>query len=199
MPLFDADNPVHWEAHYHWAKADGRNPDPNMHAAHWAKVKASAPWIADPGVAGDRFLVGGAGRGDLVQIIRSDGFPNCWGIDSSSLLGSGRYTVSGGIVYVDRPMQGGGGTLAKLRQITGDDEFEWVISEDLVSCYDPTDPDLTSILDAAETVLRPGEPLSRIVHLVSVGWDPAFASAPGFDQPIEDWALLRPAHTWIGI
>lgn len=190
MPLFDGDNPAHWEAHYSWATRDGMDPVP----AHgrWADL------VARGITSTDRVLIGGAGRGELVQAAHLAGFPLCWGIDGSSILGNGRFTLANGVLMVDRPMQGGGGTLARLRSVTGDDEFDWVITEDVVSCYDPTDPELAQILAACETVLT-GTDLSRIVHIVSCDWSPDFADAPGYSQSIEEWATLAPAHAWMRI
>ncbi|NND36537.1 MAG: hypothetical protein HKN81_05310 [Gammaproteobacteria bacterium] len=196
MPLFDGNDAAHWAAHYSWAvDGSGNGVDTSMYAARWAQVQALGV------AASDRIIVGGAGTGYLVAAAHDAGFPNCWGIDASTQLTDtpGRFQIANGVLLVDRPMQGGGGTLARLRQLTGDDEFQWVVTEDLLTCYDPSDPDVADIFAACETVLAAGEPLTQIVHLVSCDWDPAFIAAPGFSQSLAQWQALAPAHTWLEI
>lgn len=201
MPLFDGSNEAHWDAHYTWSARPGRNGvDLNMYAERWADIEDYLTQAHGTFDLSNRILIGGAGRGHLVEAAHNAGRPNCWGIDGSSILGQGRFTLANGVLLVDRPMQGGGGTLARLRQVTGDDEFALVVTEDLLNCYDPVAElsVINDILDACEFVLEPGQPTSNIIHYLHTpdpGWD--LVAAPMANLTAAEWEAIRPSHTWL--
>lgn len=154
-------------------------------------------------VPADRILVAGAGFGFLVEVFKDAGFGNIWGLDKSAHISSNRATESrGDVVLIADDITGGGRVRNALRSATGDDEFAWIISEDVLTDYDPAGAELQSILGAAETVLTVGRPLTNIVHLVtavdmSAGDSPL--PSPLFSATLASWKARRPAHSWMDI
>lgn len=142
----------------------------------------------------DRILIAGSGFGFLIEAAHAAGFPNVWGIDNSDYISTNRATEAvGSVLFVENDIRGGGQVRAQLRNLTGDDIFDWVISESVIESY--TDAELPALLNAAETVLA-GTDESQIIHLI--------VDAPGLDPPLVSRTLaeanaLRPAHSWCSL
>jgi len=153
--------------------------------------------------ATDRILIPGCGFGWLIEAAQDDGYTSIWGIDYSSHIADNRATETrGDILFVEDDITGGGRVRAQLRQMTGDDEFRWIISESVLESYD-NDTEMQGLLNAAETILETGQPTANIIHLVhavphgthpSANLDPAFLV-----QDIDAWAAIRPTHTWVNV
>lgn len=146
-------------------------------------------------VPADRVLVAGCGFGFLIEAAHDAGFANVWGVDSSPFVETRQGTETrGDVTLVADDIRGGGRVRAALRQATGDDEFAWVISEDVLTSYDPaTEPtEIDGLLNAAETVLAPGVDASHCVHMVSIPVRPPFTNLT-----LSEWVAVRPTHTWI--
>lgn len=144
----------------------------------------------------DRVLIAGCGYGFTIEVFHGRGFPSVWGIDSSAHIAANRgIEAVGSTLMVEDDIRGGGRVRAALRSLTGDDVFDWVISESVLESYDDG-AEMTQLLNAAESVLAGGD-LSRIVHFVFV---PPFApEVAGLlnEKTIDQWNAVRPSHTWI--
>lgn len=112
-----------------------------------------------------RILVGGAALGFLVESFHAAGYANCWGIDDSPYATAGHPDVANGVVLISERVQPGGRIKAILRQETGDDVFDFVITEDVLTCL--TDAEIVSeqILFACDGVMPPGG--GNVIHLVT--------------------------------
>lgn len=150
----------------------------------------------------DRILIGGCGFGFLIDAFHDAGFLNVWGIDNSGHIATNRPTESrGSTLFVQDEFSGIGRVRNQLRALTGDDIFNWVISEGLVESYE--DAELAPLADAAETFLDPAEGLENIINLVYAVIDPTNPDrslAPVFNQKtIQEWKALRPTHSWVNL
>lgn len=157
----------------------------------------------------DRVLVGGCGFGYLMAAARAAGYPLTWGLDSSTWIdGNGPTEAIDSTLWVRGDFRGGGAVRNALRQLTGDDQFDWVITESVLESYVPAPPpeqgapgpqdpakEMWDILQACELSLLSSD-LSRCVHLVHQG--PRLSSAFTV-LTIDEWQSVRPAHTWIGV
>ena len=142
----------------------------------------------------DRILVGGCGLGFLIEAFKDAGYTECFGIDNSSHVASKRgVETRGDIVFVEDDIKGGGGRIkAAFRRDTGDDIFQWVISESVLESYE--DAELGQLLDAAESVLDPTKPHSNIIHMVLTiesQVDPMFNQ-----KTLAEWKAVRSTHSW---
>lgn len=156
-------------------------------------------------VPSDRVLVVGSGFGFLVDAFHDAGYANVWGLDSSSHVDANRTEIRGDTVVVSDDIRGGGRMRAALRSATGDDEFDWIVTESVVESYD--DADVQVLCNVCEGGLT-GTDRSRIVHLVmDVLTDVDTGEAreprdrwidPAFNQKtLAEWNALRPDHTWM--
>ncbi len=152
--------------------------------------------------ATDRILIGGCGFGFLIDAFHDAGFPNTWGIDDSGHISTNRPTEArGSTLFVENGFSGGGQVRNQLRQLTGDDIFNWIITESVMESYE--DAELTPFLNAAETVLDPAEGNENIIHLVQSVLDPSNPDRsidPVYNQKmIGEWNAIRPSHSWVDI
>lgn len=153
---------------------------------HWEIFKAAmAP------ATGDRILVVGAGLGFMIEAAHADGYANVWGLDDSPAM-HGNPNTDPSVVIVDGSYGSPGGQiLARLRQGTGDDIFDHVVSESMAESYD--DAELLSLLPWASNILAPGGDVSHLV-VTDPGLDPVFNV-----KTLTEWKALYPAHTWISV
>lgn len=145
----------------------------------------------------DRILVAGCGLGFLIEAFKDGGHPNVWGIDNSPYVAAKRGTdARGDVLWVEDDIRGGGRVRNALRTMTGANHFRWVVSESVVESY--TDAELPPLLDAAESVLTSGQPLSNIIHLF-VPLDPnASSQDPAFQwRTLAQANTIRPSHSWV--
>ena len=130
-----------------------------------------------------RILVGGAALGFLVEEFHNAGYLNCWGIDDSPLISTGHPDISPTVILINERVQPGGRIKAILRQETGDDIFDLVITEDVLTCL--TDAEIVSeqILFACDGVVAPG---GHVVHLVT----PLDNPVAQMKHPLLNWKTL---------
>lgn len=76
----------------------------------------------------------------------------------------------------------------EIKTALGQDQFDCVVTEDLLPSHDS----FTKIFENCASVLAPGLPQSRIVHIVQINTDVPFTS-----KTLTDWTALRPEHTWL--
>jgi len=146
-----------------------------------------------PIVATDRILIPGCGLGYIIEEFKNAGFLNCWGIDNSAHAAAKRgVEASGDTIFVEDDIRGGGRIKAALRRETGDDIFQWVISESVMESYE--DNEMDQLLDAAEAVIDPAKSLTNIVHMVLAMplVDPMFNQ-----KTIAEWKAIRSTHSWV--
>jgi len=152
--------------------------------------------------AADRILIGGCGFGFLIDAFHDAGFPNTWGIDNSGHIATNRPTESrGSTLFVQDDFSGIGRVRNQLRTLTGDDIFNWVISEGLVESYE--DSELAFFRDTAETLLDPAESKLNIINLVYAVIDPT-SPERSLDsvynqKTIAEWKALEPLHSWVNL
>lgn len=143
--------------------------------------------------ATDRILVAGCGLGFIIEAFKSAGFPNTFGIDNSAHVASKRgVEADSGTVFIEDDIKGGGRVKAALRRDTGDDIFDWVISESVLESYE--DAEIGQLLDAAEVVLNPVKPKTNIIHMVLTvesQVDPMFNQ-----KTLTEWVAVRNTHSW---
>lgn len=148
----------------------------------------------------DRILIAGSGGGYLIQAFRDAGYPNCWGIDYSTALDGSTGVMAAvaqdGTAWIDLGAPGGQ-VRAALRNVTGDDEFHWVITEDVAPCYD-LDAELDGLLGAAQNVLSPGIGNEQVINVVTVLRQDGIFQDPDFLWLfLDDWNAFRPAQSWV--
>ncbi len=141
----------------------------------------------------DRILVVGCGFGYLIDRFHDAGYANVWGIDSSDDIENRQGAESrGSTLWVSDDIKGGGRIRNKLRQLTGADEFDWIVTESMLESYDDNEIDV--ILNACEIGMS-GSDFSHIIHIVVT--DPTLD--PVFNRhTISQWKFLRPSHSWTG-
>lgn len=144
----------------------------------------------------DRVLVVGAGFGFLIEAAKDAGFANVWGIDNSPYVAANRGAETrGDVVLVEDDVRGGGRIKAALRQATGDDVFDWVITEDVVACY--SDADVVAFAPHLERLLAGSDP-ARVVHVTTVTRPESPPRPAGLTwHTLAEWAALVPAHSWM--
>ena len=81
-----------------------------------------------------------------------------------------------------------------LRQATGHNRFDWIITEDVVACYSVAE--VQALQGTVEALLNPQRDGSNILHLTSImrqiGGDSAFTWLT-----LEQWAEVIPSHNWM--
>lgn len=151
----------------------------------------------------DRVLIAGAAYGWTIEAAHDAGFPNVWGIDSSSYIQANAPTHSrGDVLMVRDDFTGGGRVRAALRSLTGDDVFQWVISESVLESYN--DNEIPALLNAAESVKATGVGLDHCVHMVHCLDEtvdpPGRNQDPVFNwKTLAAWNALRPSHSWVRV
>lgn len=159
----------------------------------WAKLLTAMPGIQTT----DRVLIVGAAFGFTIEAAHAAGYPNVYGIDYSAHVDDNRSEMAEGVVVVAADIRGGGAVMNALHQATGDDRFDWVITEDMASCY--SDADIQAFGPILENTLL-GSDSSRIIHYTTA-IPTGGAANPRYPdmnwKTIEDFAALLPAHTWI--
>lgn len=223
MPRVSWDGEADWTAHY---DVRVRNPDHPQYGQRVGYGRVYAEVFRSPLVPGntefterrdhlialgmaptDRILVAGCAFGFLIEAFHDAGYDNVWGVEYSTHIENNRATESrGDVLFVEDDIRGGGRVRAALRNLTGDDEFDWIVSESVMESYDPG-AEMDGLLNAAETVLTIGKPQSNIVHLVMDVMTDAEGAAreprdqwidPAFSQfTLAEWNAIRPAHTWM--
>ena len=147
-------------------------------------------------VPADRILIVGSGFGFLIEVLKGRGFPNVWGIDSSSDIESRKgVEASGDTVLISEEMSGVGRIKNIMRQQTGGDEFGWIITESVLESWD--DSDNTTLLNVIEGGLSTSA--DHAVHLVS---EPPFAAdVAGVlnEKTLAGWKATRPAHSFMSL
>lgn len=144
----------------------------------------------------DRVLIVGSGMGYMIKAMHDLGRTNTWGLDSSSYINSKRGEISGDILFVSGDLTGGAQIRNALRTLTGANNFDWVVSEDVLTCY--PDSDLPVLLNAAESVLANGRPLTQIVHFVTPGpFKKPEIQGKVNDKTMEQWRAVRSTHIWM--
>lgn len=211
MPRVSWDTEAQWQSHY-WRWIDGVQ---TFYSRAMYDYGGSMPkyernrdlLISTLGITTtDRILIAGCGFGFLIEAFHKAGYSNCWGIDYSAHIASNRATESDGtVLFVENDIRGGGQVRNALRQMSGlgpQDGYHYVISENMLESYD-LGTEMEQLLDAAESVLQSGEPLSNVAHLVQAvrnPSDPDRSIDPAFLQlTLAEWNAIRPAHTWIDI
>ncbi len=148
----------------------------------------------------DRILIVGSAFGYLNERFFDAGFTNVFGLDNSDDINNRKGVEMRADVanrHVHNDIRSGGQLRARLRQQTGDDEFDWIITESMLESFDGAE--LEQILDACEVGLT-GTDLSQIIHIVVTKEDP---TSPGYDpafnwKTIAEWNAIRPSHSWTG-
>lgn len=205
MPLVDWSDPAEWTRWY-GASKDGVTVG---YGRDWATGFGTVPvdqgkvaslvdrYLALGVESSDRVLIAGCGFGFTIEALHGRGFPNVWGIDSSSHIASNRGTEAvGSTLWVEDDIRGGGqvrNALKSMAGLSGNAGFDWVISESVLESY--SDAEIPQLLNAAEAILDGAHPTSRVVHIV---FEPPFdPSGVLNEKTLSEWNAVRPAHTWM--
>ncbi len=155
----------------------------------------------------DRILIGGCGYGFLIEVFRDAGYSSCWGIDDSPHVAANKASQARADIaneWVVNDIRSGGQARNALRQLTGDDIFDWVITEQLLESF--ADAELPTVFGAADAVTAPG---GSVIHLVVPLQQPNFL-ADGVPVEIRqnaemnwklmsEWKALAPSHTFVNL
>lgn len=142
----------------------------------------------------DRILVIGAGFGFLIESFKDAGFQNIWGVDSSPYISKKKATEArGDVLLISDDVRGVGRVKQALKALTGDDRFNWVISESVVESYDAAE--IRDLLLACRQYLHPQEPEDHVVHLVHT--DPMVE--PLVNRTIAECNEIEPKHSWVSL
>lgn len=145
----------------------------------------------------DRKLVLGGGTGALAQSFIQAGHSNIWTLESSPWITGNTARMWDSTLVVNESINGNQ-LKQRLRQVTGDDIFDWIIDEHMFEGY--LDSELTNIeinpdtrfIDLPELILGPGVPQTHIIHLVHTSGNPAYINV----KSLAEWELLDSEHTW---
>jgi hypothetical protein len=144
----------------------------------------------------DRIIIAGDPGGYMAQAARLAGFANTWSVDYEN--GASGVTEVIPVILADfnvaNPGQGRK-LLDDIELVSGHREFEWIVSLDIMPCYD--NPELGRVLDGCEFALAPTAPQSNIINLVTPLISTSEQSVEFLWQSIDNWNLERPAHSWI--
>jgi hypothetical protein len=168
---------------------DPHTTELDLWAKRWGLILANFPIGST-----DRILVGGCAFGFLIEAAKDAGYPNIWGIDNSPHIeANGPTETRGDVLLVQDDFTGGGRVRAKLRTLTGDDEFDWIITEDMISSFD--DAELPVVFGVCETALLPAVPLGHIIHITST--TPGGIGHASINwKTLAEWEALAPDHSW---
>lgn len=155
----------------------------------------------------DRVLVVGCAFGYLMDAANEAGHTLIWGIDNSPYVSARKgIEASGNQIIVEEDIRGVGGRLRNiLRSQTGDDVFDWIVTEDVIACYrvDDTDGANNNVLNLApllETLLADGLPASRVIHVTSVAREPGLGGDSAMTWlTLDEWKALLPAHSFMSV
>lgn len=153
----------------------------------------------------ERVLVVGCAFGYLMDAANDAGHSLIWGIDNSPYVASAKgIEASGNQVIVENDIRGLGGQMRQVfRNLTGDDVFDWVITEDVVACYrvDDSEGANQNVLNLApllETLLPPGVSASHIIHITSVALESGVGGDSAFTWlTLAEWKALIPTHSFM--
>lgn len=195
MPLVDWSDPTAWET---WYQGAGHPPGYTRAShggieAYEQRLDLLEAHFTIPATA--RILIAGCGFGFLIEAFHRRGYPNVWGIDSSSDIAARRGTEAvGSVLWVEDDIRGGGQVRNALRQMSGaqgNQDFDWVISEFVLESY--SDAELPALYSAAEFVCD--GPNSQIVHMVD---EPPFTPAGVFNEKtLAEWKATEPSHSFL--
>lgn len=141
----------------------------------------------------DRVLVVGCGFGFLIDAFHDAGFPNTWGIESSEYIQENQEREARTTTqFVDSDIRDWNQARFKLREMTGDWIFNWIITESVMESYEDVEMDL--LLDSVEALLDGNNGLRNAIHLVAADptLDPAFNV-----KTLPEWKAVRPQHSWV--
>lgn len=142
----------------------------------------------------DRIIFAGSGLGFTLEPFIDAGFTNIWGLDNSTYINSIKgVEARGDVVIIDETFRNTPQLSVKLTQITGSNQFDWIVTESVLESYDDG-AEMDEILDVAELGLFDGLPLSNIIHMVY--------PLPGIGiqfnrKTMFDWRAIRDEHSWV--
>lgn len=142
----------------------------------------------------DRIIMAGSGLGFTIEAFKDLGFANIWGIDNSTYINSIKGTEArGDVEIIDETFRNTPQLSVKLTQVTGSNQFDWIITESILESYDDG-AEMDEILDVAELGLEDGLPLSNIIHMIF----PIPGIGIQFNQKtLFDWQAIRDTHTFV--
>jgi len=198
MPKKTWDTAADWEAEYRidgvagYGQAMIDSPD--------FDERADALIALGVTLATDRILVVGSGpSAPLVMRLKDRGVVNAWGLDPSAHVQSRSGEWRGDVLVVDSDINGGGQLRQALRNGTGDDEFDWIVTEQLLESLEESPQDeIAVVLNVIEGGLFNALGNERCVHFVKVGWKDPVGSGYTVKTPAE-WVAKAPDHTWMSV
>jgi len=217
MPRVNWETQADWDQ---WYDIGIRNPEHPLYPGRVGYGRDFAEMVTSPQILGelseyekrvdvletlgiqptDRILIAGCAFGFLIEILKERGYPNVYGVDSSSHIESNLGAVADGdSVIISDDITGVGRVKSALKKATGEDEFNWVISESVLESYE--DNEITVITGSIATYMYNTEPASQAVHFVMDVIDIAYPDKsidPAFNQKtLEEWNAMNPDQTWV--
>ncbi len=209
MPRIDFESlpltgPESWAKYYGSIEIEGYGPWMKAFADRRADSLVNGPVIDENGdvrsphpfsfLSTDRILIVGCGPGYLIESFRALGLPLTWGIDYSTVMESSSGLITPGIedeiAWVKALNTGQ--IRSRIRQVCdGSHEFDWIITEDVVPCYD-LGAEMDEVFDLCEFATPSDD---QIIHLVAAlfgtNQDPDFLW-----MTLAQWKAIRPTNSW---
>ena len=147
-----------------------------------------------PLATGDRIIFAGCGLGFTLEPFIDAGFTEIWGLDNSTYIDDIKGDEArSDVEIIDETFRNTPQLSVKLTQVTGSNQFKWIITESVLEGYE-NGAEMDEILDVSELGLENGEPLSNIIHMVY----PSPGVGLQFNQnTLAEWKAIRPAHTFV--
>jgi len=134
---------------------------------------------------GSKILVVGCAFGYLMEELANKRM-NVWGCDTSDYIHLNTDTEATYPIHnVDVTSAN---FLNEIREQTGIQYFDYIITEDVLTSYD----EYTTIFSNIESILNPNKSLKNIIHIVDTK-----CGLPFIGKSLNEWNLINDSYTWL--
>lgn len=138
---------------------------------------------------GSTILVVGCAFGFLLEELSKKGM-NVVGIDNSHYIQTKKNKEA--IFPIRNVDVTSNNFKTEIKRFTKIEEYDYIITEDMISSYDNQGGTYNKIFTNLESVLDPISPKSNIIHIVELNVGSSFVS-----KTMDEWRLVNRNHTWV--